>query len=107
MFFVASKIFWFVASPLHLGLFAIAFGLWRVVRQRRGAGFIGFGLALIAAMTFLPVGAALLRPLEDRFPVQTLDMPAPDWRHRAGRRAWTSASARRAGSRNSTTPASA
>jgi uncharacterized SAM-binding protein YcdF (DUF218 family) len=78
MFFVASKIFWFVAAPLHLRLIAIAFGLWRVVRHKHGAGFIGFGLALIGAMTFLPVGAALLRPLEDRFPVQSLDMPAPD-----------------------------
>ncbi|MCW2283099.1 uncharacterized SAM-binding protein YcdF (DUF218 family) [Rhodoblastus acidophilus] len=78
MFFVASKIFWFVASPLHLGLFAISFGLWRVVRQRRGVGLIGFGFVLIGAMTFLPVGAALLRPLEDRFPVQSLDMPPPD-----------------------------
>ena len=78
MFFIASKIFWFLASPLHVGLFAIAFGLWRLVVARRGAGFIGFGLALIAAMTFLPVGAALLRPLEDRFPVQSFELPAPD-----------------------------
>jgi len=78
MFFVASKIFWFLASPLHLGLFAIAFGFWRGLRKTGGVRFIGFGLSLIGALTFLPVGAALLRPLEDRFPVQNLEMPAPD-----------------------------
>jgi len=78
MFFITSKIFWYLFAPLHFGLIAIAFGLWRVVKKRRGAGFIGFGLVLIGAMTFLPLGAALLRPLEDRFPALTLDMPAPD-----------------------------
>jgi uncharacterized SAM-binding protein YcdF (DUF218 family) len=78
MFFAASKIFWYLASPLHLSLFVIAFGLWRLFRRGRGAGLVGAGFVLLASMAFLPVGAALLRPLEDRFPVQTLDMPAPD-----------------------------
>jgi uncharacterized SAM-binding protein YcdF (DUF218 family) len=78
MFFAASKILWFLASPLHVCLFAMAFGLWRLARGRRGALWVGLGFALLAAMTFLPLGAALLRPLEDRFPAQSLDMPAPD-----------------------------
>jgi uncharacterized SAM-binding protein YcdF (DUF218 family) len=78
MFFAASKIFWFFASPLHLSLFAIAIGLFRLFRGGRGAGFIAFGLAALALMTFTPLDAALLRPLEDRFPLQSLDMPAPD-----------------------------
>ncbi|MBB4196529.1 hypothetical protein CCR94_09935 [Rhodoblastus sphagnicola] len=78
MFFIASKIFWYLASPLHLSLFAVAFGLFRLIRGRRGAGFIGAGLALLAAMTLLPLGAALLRPLEDRFPRPPADMLAPD-----------------------------
>jgi uncharacterized SAM-binding protein YcdF (DUF218 family) len=63
---------------LHLSLFIIAFGLWRLSRGRRGAGLIAAGLALVAGMTFAPLGSALLRPLEDRFPAQSLDMPPPD-----------------------------
>jgi uncharacterized SAM-binding protein YcdF (DUF218 family) len=79
MFFIASKIFWFFASPLHLGLFLSAFGLFRLARAKRsGLSWLGGGLGLIGAMTFLPLGAALLRPLENLYPVQSLDMPAPD-----------------------------
>ena len=78
MFFAASKIFWFFASPLNLCLFALAFGLFRLWRGGRGAGWIALGFVPLAAMAFTPLDAALLRPLEDRFPVKNLEMPAPD-----------------------------
>ncbi|PPQ38038.1 Uncharacterized SAM-binding protein YcdF, DUF218 family [Rhodoblastus acidophilus] len=78
MFFIASKIFWFLASPLHLSLFVAAFGLWLLARGRGGAGLVASGLGLLAVMTFLPLGAALLRPLEASFPALRLEEAAPD-----------------------------
>lgn len=78
MFFVLSKIFWFFASPLHLCLFCAAFGFWRLSRRRAGSLWLGAGLGFLALMTFAPLGAALLRPLEDRFPPPAAGMPAPD-----------------------------
>jgi uncharacterized SAM-binding protein YcdF (DUF218 family) len=84
MFFVASKIFWLFVSPLHLSLFCAAFGVWRLSRPHSGgkngvgAAWLGLGLGFLALMTFTPLGAALLRPLEDRFPPPGAVMPAPD-----------------------------
>ncbi len=78
MFFVLSKIFWFLAAPLHLGLICIGWGLWRSRQGRGGRGWTGFGLGFLALLAFAPLSAALLRPLEDRFPVLGYDMPPPD-----------------------------
>jgi uncharacterized SAM-binding protein YcdF (DUF218 family) len=76
MFFVVSKLFWFIASPLHFLLIALGVGL---LFPRRAFGrplalAATIGLALI---TFSPLGALLLRPLEDRFPVQSPIMTPP------------------------------
>jgi uncharacterized SAM-binding protein YcdF (DUF218 family) len=71
MFFIVSKIFWFLASPLHFSLICLGAGLAAAPRRSFGKPLAFFGAALLALMTFLPLGALLLRPLEDRFPRQS------------------------------------
>ncbi len=78
MFFVASKIFWLLASPLHVLLILLLAGLiagprWRAARAL--ALTVAVGLALIV---FSPAGALLIRPLEDRFPQQSEHMAPPN-----------------------------
>jgi uncharacterized SAM-binding protein YcdF (DUF218 family) len=81
MFFVVSKLFWFIASPLHFLLIALGVGLFFARRPSFGLSFgrtlavaAATGLALIA---FTPLDALLLRPLEDRFPTQSPIMTPP------------------------------
>jgi uncharacterized SAM-binding protein YcdF (DUF218 family) len=70
MFFPVSKIFWLIAEPVAaLVLFAgvgvaLAFTRWARTGRRLAAVAV-LGLLVIL---FTPLGAALLRPLEDRFP---------------------------------------
>jgi len=78
MFFIVSKIGWLFASPLHLSLICLALGLllaWRGV----SAGLKLASCAALALMIFAfsPLGAALMRPLEDRFPTMPLAMEPP------------------------------
>jgi uncharacterized SAM-binding protein YcdF (DUF218 family) len=80
VFFFVSKIFWMIASPINLLLFAALIGV--LLCFGRGAGF-GRGLALAAililvAAATLPVGKLLIAPLEDRFPLPPLDLPPPE-----------------------------
>lgn len=70
MFFIVSKIVWFLASPLHFSLICIGLGL-AASRRSFGKPLAIFGAALLALMTFSPLGSLLLRPLEDRFPRQS------------------------------------
>lgn len=70
VFFLASKLFWILTRPeswLLLLLAAAAFALWR---ERLGAGqrLLGSAIALTLSFGTLPIGEALLRPLETRFP---------------------------------------
>ncbi|WP_294535005.1 YdcF family protein [uncultured Rhodoblastus sp.] len=77
MFFIVSKLFWFIASPLHFLLIALGVGLFFAPRRAFGlklAAAAATGLALIA---FSPLDALLLRPLEDRFPTQSPVMAPP------------------------------
>ena len=79
MFFVASKIFWMLASPINLLLFGALAGA--ALCYSRHARF-GRGLALTAilvllAVAFLPVSALLMAPLEDRFPQPPADLKPP------------------------------
>jgi len=79
MFFTVSKIFWFIAEPLSflaiLGVLGVVLGFTRFAKAGR-AMTVGAVLAL-AIVFFTPLGAVLLRPLEDRFPPPPADAPAP------------------------------
>jgi uncharacterized SAM-binding protein YcdF (DUF218 family) len=80
VFFFASKIFWMIASPISLLLFAALIGVLlcfgRRARFGRGLALIAI-LVLVAAAT-LPVGKLLIAPLEDRFPLPSPDLPPPE-----------------------------
>jgi uncharacterized SAM-binding protein YcdF (DUF218 family) len=77
MFFLASKLLWLVLAPVNalllLAFFSVAF-IGRVSIARRTAIVAGFSLLLLA---ILPIGVALMRPLENRFPRPPADMAAP------------------------------
>jgi uncharacterized SAM-binding protein YcdF (DUF218 family) len=79
MFFTLSKLFWFFVEPVNLiflvGTLGLLLGLGRFAGLGRRLVY-GSMLAL-AICVFSPIGALLLRPLEDRFPVPSADMPAP------------------------------
>jgi uncharacterized SAM-binding protein YcdF (DUF218 family) len=80
VFFFASKLFWMIASPVNLLLFAALIGVLlcfgRRARFGRGLALIAI-LVLIAAAT-LPLGMLLIAPLEGRFPVPPQDLPPPE-----------------------------
>ena len=80
MFFLASKIFWMIASPINLLLLAALIGVLlcfgRHARFGRGLALTAI-LVLLAAAT-LPLGVLLVAPLEDRFPVPPPDLRAPE-----------------------------
>ncbi|MCB8823421.1 YdcF family protein [Microvirga rosea] len=72
MFYYASKIAWFFATPSNLLISLVLLGL--VVSLSRRWRRLGTGLALVAAIStvalgLLPISSALLRPLEERFPM--------------------------------------
>jgi uncharacterized SAM-binding protein YcdF (DUF218 family) len=79
MFFYVSKVVWYVVEPINLllsiGLAGVLFGFGRFARigWRVTAGAI----ILLAIAAFSPLGGLMLRPLEDRFPLPSADMPAP------------------------------
>jgi len=80
VFFVVSKIFWMLASPINLLLFGALAGILFSYRERARFGRIlalTATLILLAAAT-LPVGMLLIAPLEDRFPMPSSDLPPPD-----------------------------
>lgn len=79
MFFNASKIFWLFAEPTTLATFMGVFGAVLLFTRFARAGralMAGAILALALGLTS-PLGAVLLRPLEDRFPRPSADMPEP------------------------------
>lgn len=79
MFFIAAKIFWFVAGPVSLATIAGVSGIILLFTRFARAGRVLMAGAIIALAVGLltPLGAALLRPLEDRFPLPPADMAAP------------------------------
>jgi uncharacterized SAM-binding protein YcdF (DUF218 family) len=77
MFFVASKIFWLFASPLHLLLIALLAGLILGPVWRRGRALAMVAAIALALIVFSPASALLIRPLEDRFPEKSAIMPPP------------------------------
>ncbi len=72
MFFVLSKLVWFVLSPVNLAiLLAGLAALLAFTRFARPARWIGLiSLIALGLMAFSPLPRAVLRPLEDRFPQQ-------------------------------------
>ena len=79
MFFVASKIFWMLASPISLMLIGALVGT--LLGFTRHAGF-GRGLALVSILLLIaasvtPLGELMLAPLEDRFPTPPADLAPP------------------------------
>jgi len=79
MFFIASKIFWFVAEPISLaivvGVLGILLGFTRFARA--GWPLTAGAIIALASGLFTPLGAFLLRPLEERFPPPPANSPAP------------------------------
>ncbi|WP_199088591.1 YdcF family protein [Bosea sp. ASV33] len=70
MFFVLSKVVWFVLSPVNFAiLLAGLSGLMAFTRFARPARWVGLiSLVALGLMAFSPLPRAVLRPLEDRFP---------------------------------------
>jgi uncharacterized SAM-binding protein YcdF (DUF218 family) len=79
MFFIASKVFWFIAEPVSLaiivGILGILLGFSRFARA--GRGLMAGAIIALAGGLLTPLGALLLRPLEERFPPPPADIPAP------------------------------
>ncbi|WP_026606184.1 YdcF family protein [Methylocapsa acidiphila] len=79
MFFPVSKIFWVLVEPLSslvvLGLLGLV--LWRTRFARIGRALVAGAVILLAIGLLTPFGAALLRPLEDRFAPPSPSGPAP------------------------------
>ena len=80
MFFFASKIFWMLASPINLLLFAALVGVLLCFgrRARFGRGLALTAILILVAAATLPVGKLLIAPLEDRFPLPPPDLPSPE-----------------------------
>ena len=79
MFFVISKLFWLVAEPINfiliLGMLGVLLSFGRTARL--GRSLAATAVILLAIAGFSPLGALLLRPLEDRFPQPPAQMAAP------------------------------
>ena len=80
MFFWASKLFWVLAEPANLLVFAMLVGVIGMrTSKARGARRLLTATVIVSALcAFGPVGALLTRPLEDRFTRPGPDMAAPD-----------------------------
>jgi uncharacterized SAM-binding protein YcdF (DUF218 family) len=72
MFFVLSKVVWFVVSPVNFAiLLALAASMLAFTRFARIARWLGFvALAGLAIMAFSPLPRLIMWPLENRFPQQ-------------------------------------
>ncbi len=79
MYFELSKIVFFFLQPSSLALVALAAGLSLMASKRRvrsGRRLAIAGVAYLAIAGFLPVGTALLLPLEERFGTRMPEPPA-------------------------------
>ena len=79
MFFVVSKIFWMIASPIDVLLFGALIGVLLCYgrRARFGRGLALAAVLILLAAAILPLGMALIAPLEDRFPMPPSDLASP------------------------------
>ena len=75
MFYIVSKILWFVVQPSTLVALAFCYGLFRLYRldfERGRKWLMGATMALLV-LGFSPLSDLLIQPLEDRFPRARLD----------------------------------
>ena len=78
MFFFLSKALWLFVEPVNFSIGLSALGVWLgLFRPWPGRALTSLGLALLAVMTFSPLGQLLIAPLEARFPKPAADMAAP------------------------------
>ncbi len=72
MFFVLSKVVWFLLSPVNLAiLLALLAALLAFTRWARAARWLGVvALSFLALMAFSPLPRLVMWPLENRFPQQ-------------------------------------
>lgn len=79
MFFTISKLAWFIFAPVNFLVLLSLFGLvlWLLGFIRLGRVLTCIGVSLLVICCFLPLGALLTRPLEDRFPVAHKDLASP------------------------------
>jgi uncharacterized SAM-binding protein YcdF (DUF218 family) len=80
VFFIASKIFWTVASPINLLLIVALAGLllsFGTQRARFGRWLAAAAILILFAAATLPLPALMIGPLEDRFPQPAADLPPP------------------------------
>ncbi|MBN8941334.1 MAG: YdcF family protein [Rhizobiales bacterium] len=79
MFFYTSKILWWLVTPSNVLVGLVAVGALllpsRLAGLGRGCVTLGAIGLLVAGLS--PLGIWLARPLENRFPLQSQDMPAP------------------------------
>ena len=79
MFFIASKVFWGLASPVTLLLILAFLGILLSLRRPGiGRALTAASLLVLIAAAETPLGLLLVRPLEDRFSTPPADMPPPD-----------------------------
>jgi uncharacterized SAM-binding protein YcdF (DUF218 family) len=79
MFFAVSKIFWLFVEPICLAIFVGVLGIVLLFTRfaRVGRALMAGAIIALAIGLLTPIGAIVLRPLEDRFPQPPADMPAP------------------------------
>jgi len=79
MFFILSKLAWFVIAPVNFIVLSCLAGLvlWRTGFVRTGRAVTSTAIVVLTLSCFFPLGAALIRPLEDRFPVAPENLTAP------------------------------
>ena len=70
MFFVLSKVAWYLVQPLVVVLLAIAVGLLAVAFRftRTGLALAGIGFAVLALASLTPAGLLMMNVLEERVP---------------------------------------
>jgi uncharacterized SAM-binding protein YcdF (DUF218 family) len=78
MFFVLSKLFWFIAAPTNLLLICGGLGVLCLflARPRAGQLLVAISLGGLIILAASPLPRILARPLEDRFP-QVMDDRTP------------------------------
>ena len=76
MFFIASKLLWFLAAPSGCSYWRALIGV-VCARWRAGRALAFVCLVALLLAGAAPLGALLLTPLEDRFPAPAADLPPP------------------------------